>query len=126
MPAIREPLNLGDLLKYEEETLRYSRDQVTVALGEVLELGAVVGRVTATTQIKRFDPDATDGTELPAGILLDPVDAAGAAFPDAILLARHGIVASNAVVWPAGITGPQQAAAIAALEARGILIRQSA
>ena len=126
MPAIREPLNLGDLLKYEEETLRYSRDQVTVALGEVLELGAVVGRVTATTQIKRFDPDATDGTELPAGILLDPVDATAAAFPDAILLARHGIVASSAVVWPEGLTGPQQAAAIAALEARGILIRQSA
>ena len=126
MPAIREPLNLGDLLKYEEETLRYSRDQVTVALGEVLELGAVVGRVTATTQIKRFDPDAADGTEVPAGILLDRVDATGAAFPDAILLARHGIVASSAVAWPDGITTPQQAAAIAALEGRGILIRQSA
>ena len=126
MPAIREPLNLGDLLKYEEETLRYSRDQVTVALGEVLELGAVVGRVTATTQIKRFDPDATDGTEMPAGILLDPVDATAAAFPEGLLLARHGIVASSAVVWPEGITAPQQAAAIAALEARGILIRQSA
>jgi len=126
MPSIREPLNLGDLLKYEEETLRYSRDQVTVAVGEVLELGAVVGRATATTQIKRFDPEAADGTEVPAGILLDSVDATGAAFPDAILLARHGIVASSAVVWPEGIPAPQQAVAIAALEARGILIRQSA
>jgi hypothetical protein len=126
MPALREPLNLGDLLKYEEETLRYSRDQVTVAAGEVLELGAVVGRVTASAKIKRFDPAATDGTETPAGILLGDVDASLADFPDAVILARHGIVASGAVVWPEGITDPQKAAAIAALETRGILIRQSA
>lgn len=126
MPALREPLNLGDLLKYEEETLRYSRDQVTVAAGQNLELGAVVGRVTATAQIKRFDPAATDGTETPVGLLLEPVDAALADYPDAVMLARHGIVASGAVVWPEGITVPQQAAALAALETRGILIRQSA
>ena len=126
MPALREPLNLGDLLKYEEDTLRYSRDQVTVAAGESLELGAVVGRVTASAKIKRFDPDATDGTEHPAGILLGEVDARLADVADGILLARHGIVASAAVVWPDGITGPQKAAAIAALESRGILIRQSA
>jgi hypothetical protein len=126
MPALREPLNLGDLLKYEEASLRYSRDQVTVAAGQNLELGAVVGRVTATAQIKRFDPAATDGTEQPAGILLEPVDASLADRPDGLMLARHGIVASHAVVWPAGITAPQKAAAIAALEAHGILIRQSA
>jgi hypothetical protein len=126
MPALREPPNLGDLLKYEEETLRYSRDQVTVAAGEVLELGAVIGRVTATGKIKHFDPEAIDGTEMPAGILLGEVDASLADFPDAVILARHGIVASNAVIWPEGLTVPQKAAALAALEARGILIRQSA
>lgn len=126
MPALREPLNLGDLLKYEEETLRYSRDPVTVAAGEVLELGAVVGRVTTTGKIQRFDPAATDGTETPAGILLGDVDASLADAPDGVMLARHGIVASGAVVWPEGITAPQKAAALAALEAKGILIRQSA
>jgi hypothetical protein len=126
MPALREPLNLGDLLKYEEETLRYSRDPVTVAAGESLELGAVVGRVTANTKIKRFDPAAADGTETPVGILLGEVDASLTDVPDGIILARHGIVASGAVVWPEGLTVPQQAAAIAALEAKGILIRQSA
>ena len=126
MAALHELLNLGDLLKYEEETLRYSRDQVTVAAGQNLELGAVVGRVTATAKIKRFDPAATDGSEQPAGILLEAVDATLADRDDGILLARHGIVASHAVVWPAGITPEQKAAAIAALETRGILIRQAA
>ena len=126
MAALHEPLNLGDLLKYEEESLRYSRDQVTVASGQNLELGAVAGRVTATAQIKRFNPAANDGTEHPVGIVLEPVDATLADREDGILLARHGIVASHAVVWSEGITPEQKAAALAALETRGILVRQAA
>jgi len=126
MNAINEPLNLGDLLKYEEDCLNYSREQVTVASGQNLELGAVVGRVTATGKLKRFDPVATDGTEDVAGILLGAIDATLIQRDDALLLSRHAIVASHAVVWPAGITPEQKVAAIAALEARGILIRQSA
>lgn len=126
MTALNEPPNLGDLLKYEEDRLGYSRDLVTVAVGQNLELGAVVGRVTATGKVKRLDPAAGDGTELAAGILLGAIDATLIERDDALLLARHGIVAANAVVWPAGITAEQKAAAVAALEARGILIRQSA
>ena len=42
MPVITEGLNLGDLLKYEAPNL-YSRDQVTVAAGQNLVLGTVVG-----------------------------------------------------------------------------------
>ncbi|BCB28170.1 hypothetical protein SKTS_30560 [Sulfurimicrobium lacus] len=126
MNAINEPLNLGNLLKYEEDCLNYSREQVTVASGQNLELGAVVGRVTATGKLKRFDPVATDGTEDVAGILLGAIDATLIQRDDALLLARHAIVASHAVAWPAGIAAEQKAAAIAALEARGILIRQSA
>ena len=126
MPALNEPINLGDLLKYEEDCLNYSRDQVTVASGQNLELGAVVGRVAATAKVKRFDPAATDGTEHPAGILLGPCNATLIERDDAVLLARHAVVATHAVVWPTGITAEQKTAATAALEARGILIRQSA
>lgn len=126
MTALDEPINLGDLLKYEEDCLNYSRDPVTVAVGQNLELGAVVGRVAATGKVKRLEPAATDGTETPAGILLGAVDASLIERDDGLLLARHGIVASHAVVWPVGISAEQKAAAIAALETRGILIRQSA
>ena len=121
-----EPLNLGDLLKYEEVRLNYSRDLVTVASGQNLELGAIVGRISATGKMKRLDPAATDGTEDVAGILLGACDATLIERDDALLLARHAIVASHAVVWPAAITSEQKAAATAALETRGILIRQSA
>jgi hypothetical protein len=126
MPALNEALNLGDLLKYEDDCLNYSREQVTITAGQNLELGSVVGRVTATGKIERLDPAATDGTEIPAGILLGAIDATLIERDDGLLLARHGIVASHAVTWPAGITAPEKTAAIAALEVRGILIRQSA
>lgn len=126
MPALREPLNLGDLLKYEEETLRYSRDRVTVAAGENLERGAVVGRVTASRLIKRLDPTANDGTEHAIGLILEPIDASLAERDDGLLLARHAIVAEHLARWPEGITTAQQTAAIDALELRGILLRQAA
>ena len=45
---------------------------------------------------------------------------------DAIAVARHAIVARNALIWPAGITAPQKAAAEAQLVALGILVRDSA
>ena len=123
MTAITEGLNLGDLLKYEAPNL-YSREQVTVAAGQNLALGAVVGRITASAKFKVFDPAATDGSELPAGILLGACDATLIDRDDAMLLARHGMVASNAVVWPAGITVEQKATALAQMSSLGVLVRQ--
>ena len=126
MNAISESPNLGDLLKYEEDSLNYSREVATVAAGRSLLLGAVVARDTVSGKLKALDPAATDGTEVPAGILLGNVDASLVDVGDALLLNRHAVVASNAVIWPAGISLPQKAAATASLAAIGILIRQSA
>ncbi len=123
MTAITEGLNLGDLLKYEAPNL-YSREQVTVVAGQNLALGAVVGRITASAKFKVFDPAATDGSELPAGILLGACDATLIDRDDALLLARHGMVASNAVVWPAGITVEQKTTALAQMSSLGVLVRQ--
>jgi hypothetical protein len=117
-------MNLGDLLKYEAPN-QYSRDPATVAAGQNLVLGSVVGRETATNKLKALDPAATDGTELPAGVLIVDADATAADL-DAVIVARHAIVARRALVWPTGITPAQQSAAIAALEARGILVREGA
>jgi hypothetical protein len=126
MSVINESLNLGDLLKYEEGRLNYSREQETVTLGQTLEIGSVVGRIAATGKLVRLDPLATDGSEIAAGILLVPCDASLIERGNALMLARHGIVASNAIVWPAAITPEHKVAATNQLELRGILIRQSA
>ena len=123
MPAITEGLNLGDLLKYEAPNL-YSRDQVTVAAGQNLVLGTVVGIDTATDKIKALDPAATDGTEVAAGVLAISIDATLIDRPDGILIARHAMLADHALTWPVGITAPQKAAALSKLKSLGIIVRQ--
>jgi len=125
MPSITQPNNLGDLLKYEAPNL-YSREQDTVAATQNLPLGTVVGRETATAKLKALDPAATDGTEAAVGVLGNDIDATLADRPDALLIARHAIVARGAVLWPSDITAPQQATATTQLAALGILVRDSA
>ena len=125
MNAITESPNLGDLIKFEEGSLNYSREVVTVAIGQILELGSVVSRITDTENIKRLDPAATDGSQTPVGILLGDVNAAWAQREGALLLARHAVVASSAVVWPSDITDLQKEVAIARLASIGILVRVS-
>lgn len=122
-PVLTEGLNLGDLLKYEASHL-YSRDQVTVAAGQVLTLGAVVGVVTASAKVKAVDPSATDGTQVAAGVLIQAVDANLADRDDGLMVARHAIVADHALAWPAGITVAEKQAAIAQLKILGILVRK--
>ena len=64
--------------------------------------GAVVARVAATGLIKRLEPEASDGSERPVGILLADCDASLMERDGAFLLARHPVVASRAVVLPSG------------------------
>ena len=123
MPAMTEGLNLGDLLKYEAPNL-YSRDQVTVGAGQNLLLGTVVGLVTATAKLKQIDPSATDGSQYAAGVLMQGVDATLIDRDDALMLARHAIVADHALAWPAAITTAEKQAAIAQLKSLGILVRK--
>jgi hypothetical protein len=111
MSVLVNELTLGDLLKYEEESL-YSRDQVTVAAGQNLRIGTVLGRVDANGKVKAIDPAATDGTQIATAVLLQSVDATA--------------VAHHALVWPATITAEDKATATAQLEAVGILVRQGA
>lgn len=122
-PVFTEGLNLGDLLKYEAPNL-YSRDQVTVAAGQVLALGAVVGVITASSKVKAVDPSATDGSQAAAGILIQAVDANLADRDDGLIVARHAIVADHALVWPTGITIAEKKSASAQLKALGILVRK--
>ena len=125
MPALAEPLNLGDLLKYEAPNL-YSRDSVTVASGQNLPLGTVVGLVTATGKFKQLDPSAEDGTQVAAGVLLQACDATLIDRDDGLVVARHAIVAHHALAWPDAITTAEKLTAIAQLKALGVLVRQGA
>jgi Bacteriophage lambda head decoration protein D len=123
MSVLVNELTLGDLLKYEEESL-YSRDQVTVAAGQNLRIGTVLGRVDANGKVKALDPAATDGTQIATAVLLQSVDATTGDKSSGIAVTRQAIVAHHALVWPAAITAEEKTTATAQLEAVGILVRQ--
>ena len=122
-PPQTEPNNLGDLLKFEADNL-YSRDRVTVAPQQALQLGHVVGRVTETGQMAALDPAATDGREQPVGIVIVPILTADTPRTDGLIVARHATVADHALVWPKSITPQQQAVYVQQLRAIGVLVRQ--
>ncbi|WP_353271711.1 head decoration protein [Wolbachia endosymbiont (group A) of Nomada goodeniana] len=121
MTSITETNNLGDLLKYEASNL-YSRDQITVAKGQNLKLGTVVGCDTKDGLIKSLNPTATDGTQTAIGVITSDVNATETT--KAVIITRIAMLADHAVVWPANITEEQKATAIKQLDARGIIIRK--
>ncbi|OED38998.1 hypothetical protein AB833_17310 [Chromatiales bacterium (ex Bugula neritina AB1)] len=125
MPALHESHNLGDLLKYEAPNL-YSRDRATVAAGQQLSLGTVVGRDCTSKKLWALDPAAEDGSERAVGVLAADIDATQADNPNALLIARHAIVSPAALVWPPEITPAVKDAAIARLKGLGVLVRTAA
>jgi len=122
-PPVHEGQNLGDLLKFEADNL-YSRDQVTVAADQVLKLGHVVGRISATGEIAALDPLATDGREIAAGVAILPITTTTDPSPDGLIVARLATVADHALVWPIRATPEQRAAATSQLRAIGVLVRR--
>ncbi|MDG7052497.1 MAG: head decoration protein [Wolbachia endosymbiont of Alcedoecus sp.] len=120
MTSITETNNLGDLLKYEASSL-YSRDQITVAKGQNLKLGTVVG-YDKDNAIKIINPTATDGTQTAIGVIISDVNARENT--KAVIVTRMAMLADHAVVWPANITEEQKATAIKQLDTRGIVIRK--
>lgn len=122
MTVAIEPNNLGDLLKFEAPNL-YSREEITVAQGQNLTIGTIIGQDSETDLIKALNPAATDGTQNALGALIADTDAL-AANTKAVIVTRDAILADHAVVWPVTITLEQKTAAIKQLEARGVIIRK--
>jgi hypothetical protein len=125
MSAITETNNLGDLLKYEAPN-RYSRDVATIAAGQNLPLGTVLGRNASDGKHYAIDPAATDGTETAVAVLAVDTDDTHTDRTDAVLITRHAIVAKTALVWPIALTGEQRTAYEQQLAERGVLVRPSA
>jgi hypothetical protein len=120
-----EPNNLGDLLKQESEKY-FSRDAVILASGNNLKLGAIVAKLKANDKAVALDlteNETPTGAEIAYGVLIQDTDAT-TADKETIIIARDAAVASNALIWPDGITADQKKAAINQLKDRGILIRK--
>ena len=124
--SIEENNRLGDLLKYEADK-NYCREVMTVASGQNLKMGTVVGIKTATDEIKivSIADEETDGSDLAFGVLLEDTDATSAT-KKALVIARDAILASDYIVFPNDATADQKKKITKDLEKRGIVIRQSA
>ena len=96
MSTITEANNLGDLLKYEAPN-RYSRDVATIAAGQNLPLGTVLGRKTDDGKHYAIDPAATDGTEDAIGVLANEVDGGVLATSGLLPFVRSGKITGLAV-----------------------------
>ncbi len=96
-----------------------SRDKGTVATGETLLPGAVVGIVTAGGALKEYNPGNSDGSEVVAGIILK----SPAADTEAAYLARDAEVNASELVWFSGASAGQITAGETGLKAVGIVPR---
>lgn len=114
---------LADLLLVEVHR-GWSRQTITVGdqAGGAVPFATVLGKVTATGLYVPLAPAAQDGSAAAAAVLIDDLPAVADDMP-AAALCRGAVVNTDALVWPAGIAAGQKAAAIAALEALGIVAK---
>ena len=119
--AITETNRNGEVL-LSEANGALSREVVTIAAGQNLQAGAVLGKVSASGEYVAFDPAATDGSEAAAAVLLYDIDASAEA-AKATAMVRLAEVASDLLVWPAGITAAQISTALGQLAGNYVIAR---
>lgn len=123
MTTLTEGKHAGGFLVWE--VLRdYTRETVTLASGAgKLESGTVLGKITTGGKYTGLAPAATNGSQTVAGILWAGVDASAADVPGVVILRGPAIVNRHDLVWPAGATEAQIAAATTVLGVLGIALR---
>ncbi len=119
MTVLNESTHTGEFLIAELPGL-LSRKEAVLASGNNLEAGAVLGLVGG--EYVALDPAASSGAEDAVAILYGAVDATDADQP-CVVIYKDAAVLGTSLVWPEGISAPNKTAAIAALDALGIVIR---
>ena len=74
MPVLTEPPSMGDVLKYEVNP-NYTREVVTLLAGMPYPVGAVLGKITASSKYTLSPATGADGSQVATAVLLYAVDA---------------------------------------------------
>lgn len=119
MPTYTPKKTLGDLLLVEVAP-GWTKQKGTLLAGSDYPLGSVLSLLAGKYRV--LDPAAVDGTEKAVAVLAEHVDATAADAPG-VVIARGATLELTELVWPAGITDPQKATALAELNALGIVAR---
>jgi hypothetical protein len=122
MAVIEEGKNLSDLLKFEADK-NYCRETFTVASGQNLKFGTVVGMKTATGEVKivSIASQKTDGSDTAIGVILEDVDATGGA-KRGVVITIGALLAYDCLVFPVGATNAQKKKITTELYYRGIRV----
>ena len=110
----------AEFLLSSEETL--SLDKGVLISGQNLNVGTVLGKITASGKYTLHNAAATDGSEVASAILYNTIDAT-AGDTDTTVLTRFAEVAEAKLIFKSGISAPNKAAAIAALATHNIIVR---
>lgn len=100
----------------------WTKDRRTLAQSAVLYVFGEVLAANAAGSLVQLAPAATDGTQTAVAVLLEDVNATAADKPGTVV-ARGAVVDPAELVWPAGITAPQIATALADLDKHMIITR---
>jgi len=101
-----------------------ANDHIVIkASADAMVAGQVLGKVTATGQYAKHDPALADGSEVAAAILWADAEDVAATRRVAAVTRGPTVANGNALTFKTGITVPQRDAAVAALAAKGLMIR---
>jgi hypothetical protein len=127
--SVAKPRTLSDVLRYEVHP-NFTREQEMFAghggsEEEALEveIGMVVGKLTTGGKIVQHAPGASDGSQNAYGIALQKFKTEAEDVPGLVLVRGPAIVVVSTVIWAEGISDNNKNTAIAALAAKGIIIR---
>ncbi|MDO8282691.1 MAG: head decoration protein [Thermodesulfovibrionia bacterium] len=119
---------LGNALPDATVAVAYVNDQINFTVNDgatdfivgdkfTIVVGAGSGKVT------QLAPAAINGSQNAYGMLTSAIDASSADV-EGVAIVRDAVLKSLGIVWPAGITEPQKAAALAELEAKLVTTRE--
>lgn len=123
MTIYTEPKYLSDVLIVEVAPNWTKQNGLLAATTIALVIGTVLSK-DASGIYQPIDFAATDGTEDAVAVLATHADI-NTSQQKIVLIARGATVAKNELVFPEGATEPQIAAALAQLEALGIVAQDT-
>ena len=110
----------AEFLLSNEETL--SLDKGVLISGQNLNVGTVLGKITASGKYTLHNNAASDGSEVAAAILYNTTDAS-VGDTACTVLTRLAEVAEAKLIFKSGISAANKAAAITALATQHIITR---
>jgi hypothetical protein len=93
------------------------------AAGDIFTFAVTIA--AGSGKVVPLNPAATDGSQYAIGVGIRQTMVPAAADAQIVVVERLAVLLADGLIWPAGITAQQQAAAIAQLTASDIIVRSS-